>query len=94
MDVRPGLVDCYVSIITHCCKFGSDKIISASGTSLAAVTVIGLAKFFHPAYDSSSWQIWLVFCAVAFVTGEDSSRAKGDMHTDKQLSSTPLHCPI
>ena len=94
MDVGPGMVDCYVSIIAHACTIGFDQIIRASGTSLAAVTVIGLAKFFHPTFDSSSWQIWLVFCAVAFVTGEDSSKANCDMHADEQPSSTPLHSAI
>lgn len=60
-------------------------IVTASGTSLAAVTVIGLAKFFHPEYTSHSWQVWLIYCAVAFVTSKSSCLLR-NIVTDSQRS--------
>lgn len=82
MDVCARLVDRYASIPRFPGRVVSDYYCSASGTSLAAVTVIGLAKFFHTDYTSSSWQIWLVFCAVAFVTSEPFHEYDNITHAD------------
>lgn len=45
-------------------------IVTASGLSLAAVSVLGVAHFFHPGYIQHAYQEWLVYVAVALLTSK------------------------
>lgn len=41
-----------------------------SGVSLATISLLGVIQFFNPGYEVQTYQIWLVYCAVAFVTSK------------------------
>lgn len=45
-------------------------IFRCSGVSLAAVSLLGVVRFFHPNFEVLTYHIWLVYCAVAFVTSK------------------------
>ena len=47
-------------------------IVTSSGLSLAAISVLGIARFFHPGFAAHSYQKWLVYVAVAIITSEFS----------------------
>ncbi|OQV06268.1 hypothetical protein CLAIMM_10863 [Cladophialophora immunda] len=43
-------------------------IIACSGTALSAVSIMGLANFWHPEFVATQWQIWLVYVGVVSIT--------------------------
>ncbi|KAK6371625.1 hypothetical protein LTS17_008877 [Exophiala oligosperma] len=43
-------------------------VVTSSGLSLAAVSICGLARFFHPDFVIHAYQIWLVYVGCAFIT--------------------------
>ncbi|KAJ4296220.1 hypothetical protein N0V90_006265 [Kalmusia sp. IMI 367209] len=45
-------------------------LVTCSGVSLAAVSTAGIVAFFHPEFEVQAWQLWLIYVAVAFITGE------------------------
>ena len=47
-------------------------VITCSGVSLCAVSVAGLIRFWHPDFEAARWQIYLIYLASVFLTGESS----------------------
>ncbi|OHE91443.1 hypothetical protein CORC01_13262 [Colletotrichum orchidophilum] len=43
-------------------------IVTCSGTSLFAATLSGMIGFWHPAFEGTQWQIYLIYCATATIT--------------------------
>lgn len=48
-------------------------VVTSSGLSLAAVSICGLARFFHPDFVIHAYQIWLVYVGCAFITSKLTS---------------------
>ncbi|KAJ4171169.1 hypothetical protein NW754_007315 [Fusarium falciforme] len=44
-------------------------VVTCSGISLAAAVLGGMISFVHPEFVATSWQIYLFYVAVAFITG-------------------------
>ncbi|KAL8666977.1 MAG: hypothetical protein Q9168_007356, partial [Polycauliona sp. 1 TL-2023] len=43
-------------------------VVTCSGVSLCAVSVAGLVHLWHPAFEASPWQIYLIYLASIFLT--------------------------
>lgn len=43
-------------------------LVTCSGVSLAAICTAGIVPLFYPEFEAKSWQIWLIYVAVAFIT--------------------------
>lgn len=47
-------------------------VVTCSGLSLCAVSVAGMVNFWHPAFEATRWQVYLIYLASIFITGESS----------------------
>src|SRR6478735_2834565 len=72
MDVDPRLVDCHVRnrILRERNPILIRYQTRCSGISLAAVTLGGIINFIDPSFTVTSWQTYLLYFAVAIITGK------------------------
>ncbi|KAJ4211663.1 hypothetical protein NW759_012265 [Fusarium solani] len=64
-------------------------VVTCSGISLAAAVLGGMISFVHPEFVATSWQIYLFYVAVAFITG--TLRLLPTLRTDPDV---PLVVPV
>ncbi|KAI4235165.1 MAG: hypothetical protein LQ349_003345 [Xanthoria aureola] len=43
-------------------------VVTCSGLSLCAVSVAGMVNFWHPAFEATRWQVYLIYLASIFIT--------------------------
>ncbi|KAL8688094.1 MAG: hypothetical protein Q9224_004973 [Gallowayella concinna] len=44
-------------------------VVTCSGVSLCAVSVAGFINFWHPSFEATRWQVYLIYLATIFITG-------------------------
>ena len=59
-------------------------VITCSGVSLCAVSVIGMITFWNDTFEAAPWQIYLIYLATVILTGKSST---GLTHQQKLADS-------
>lgn len=75
----------WMSVLAWC-------LVTCSGVSLAAVSTVGIAAFFNPGFVVKPYQIWLVYVAIAFITGKIGTMEFSQGFVTEFYSISIIHC--